>query len=104
MHQIGLKLWSTNENYFNKAKRLFEEGFYEYIELYAVPDSLEFVDLWKKLRVPYIVHAPHYGSGLNLADNEKKSNNLRLAAQAIRFADELSAEYIIFQLILIYIN
>ena len=96
MLKIGLKLWSTNENYFNEAKRLFEEGFYEYIELYAVPDSPRFIDLWKKLNVPYIIHAAHYDSGLNFADNEKKDNNLRLAAQAIRFADELSAEYIIF--------
>ncbi len=96
MQKIGLKLWSINKNYFNEAKRLFEEGFYDYIELYAVPETLEFIDFWKELKVPFIIHAPHYGNGLNFADPQNISKNMYLAEQAIRYADELGAEYIIF--------
>ena len=96
MRKIGLKLWSINKNYFNEAKRLFEEGFYDYIELYAVPDTLEHIAFWKTLNIPFIIHAPHYGSGLNFSVPEKADENRRLAEQAIRYADELEAEYIIF--------
>ncbi|MEN6384140.1 MAG: GNAT family N-acetyltransferase [Phycisphaerales bacterium] len=96
MHKIGLKLWSINKNYFDEAKRLFEEGFYDYIELYAVPDSLELIDFWKKLQVPYVIHGPHFRNGLNFADPQKKDDNIKLAHQAIKFANALNAEYIIF--------
>lgn len=96
MRKIGLKLWSTNSNYFDEAKRLFIEGYFDYIELYAVPGSLSYIDLWKQLHVPYIIHAPHYGSGLNFADANKARENEVLAKQALKFADELHASHIIF--------
>jgi sugar phosphate isomerase/epimerase/RimJ/RimL family protein N-acetyltransferase len=96
MHQIGLKLWSTNENYFEEAKRLFAGGFYDYIELYVVPESLSFIDFWKRLKVPYVIHGPHFGHGLNFADPQKSGDNLRMAEQALRFADALHAESVIF--------
>jgi hypothetical protein len=47
---IGLKLWSTNENYIEEAKRLFDNGIYQYIELYVIPNSFEKIDLWKDTR------------------------------------------------------
>lgn len=66
------------------------------LELYAVPDSLELIDFWKKLQVPYVIHGPHSEHGLNFADPRKRDDNIRMAEQAIRFADALNAEYIIF--------
>ena len=52
MYEIGLKLFSINENYVNEAIKLFEQGFYQYIELYVVPDSFEnCINLWKPLKI-----------------------------------------------------
>jgi endonuclease IV len=92
----GLKLWSTNENYVKEAIRLFEKGIYQYIEIYMLPGTEQkMVDMWKELEIPYVVHAPHFMAGLNLAKREQKETNFKLIDETRRFADELSAENII---------
>jgi deoxyribonuclease IV len=97
MRKLGLKLWSTNENYVNEAIRLYEEKFYDYIELFAVPDSYnEFIGLWKSLKIPYVLHAPHFSCGLNFAKRDALKNNLRLVDETLKFADALSVQIIIF--------
>ncbi len=97
MIYFGLKLWSINENYIKEAISLYKQGIYNYIELYTVPDSYNnFIDLWKTLDIPYIIHAPHYYGGLNLARKENKDKNIRLIGEVIKFADSLKARYIIF--------
>jgi len=97
MNKIGLKLWSTNSSYINSASELYNKGYFDYIELYSVPDSFnEYITLWKSLQIPYIIHAPHYTSGLNFADSGKLKNNLKLADEARRYADELHSGFIIF--------
>ena len=41
MYKIGLKLWSINTDYYyDEAKRLYDEGVFDYIELYVVPDTI----------------------------------------------------------------
>ena len=100
MHKYGLKLWSSNRNYANYAEaalRLFERGVYSYIELFVVPGSYDtHAGLWAELEVPYVIHAPHYDKGVNLARKENLEANLLLAAEALRFADRLKADTIIF--------
>ena len=94
---IGLKLWSNNRNYYDEAKRLVAEGFCDYIELYALPGTLdEFGPLWKSIDVPYVVHAPHFAHGMNLSKPEYRPSNDRLAAEAFAFADLLNANDVIF--------
>ena len=95
--QLGLKLWSSNQNYYEEAKRLVAGGFCDYIELYTCPGTLdEFGSLWKSIDVPYIIHAPHYRHGMNLAKAECQSANEQLAAEAFAFADLLQAKHVIF--------
>ncbi|MBD3231355.1 TIM barrel protein [Candidatus Dependentiae bacterium] len=97
MYKIGLKLWSTNLNYIKEAKRLFGEQIYDYIELFAVPGSFEgYIKLWKKLKIPYVIHAAHSAVGLNLAKKNFCKQNMKLTNEAKRFADELHANIIIF--------
>lgn len=97
MYKFGLKLWSINENYIKDAKKLYEKGVYNYIELFAVPNSYKkFINLWKDLDIPFIIHAAHSAKGLNLAKKEFLSDNLKLAQEAFKFADDLNAETIIF--------
>lgn len=97
MRQFGLKLWSTNKNYIEEAQKLYKSGMFQYIELYAVPDSYDdTIKLWSKLNIPYVIHAPHFLGGLNLAKKENKGMNFKLAEETIRFADKLRAGIIIF--------
>lgn len=97
MFKLGLKLWSINENYIKQAIRLYEEGIYSYIELYVVPGSFDnYINLWKSLKIPFSLHAPHYMNDMNLADKSNLAKNLELTAEVQKFADELNAEYIIF--------
>ena len=97
MFRIGLKLWSTNEAYVADAVRFYENGLYDYIELFVVPGSYEkFSGLWKSLNIPYVIHAPHYSVGMNLSDEKKFDDNMKLAAEAFRYADFLEATTVIF--------
>src|SRR3989304_3283218 len=94
--RLGLKLWSNNDNYVKEAVRLFEKGVYQYIEIYMLPGTEQkMVDMWRGLDISYVVHAPHFLAGLNLAKREQKITNFRLLEETRRFADELSAENII---------
>lgn len=93
---FGLKLWSNNDHYVDEAICLFEKEIYQYIELYMLPGTeKKMVEMWRGLDIPYVVHAPHFLAGLNLAKREQKETNFRLLEETRRFADELSAEKII---------
>lgn len=100
MRKVGLKLWSVNEKYLKPAVDLFNAGIYDYIELYAVPSSYDaFYSKWLALQesgIPFLIHAPHFAHGLNLALKDKAGSNKVLAAEAFKWLEVLKAEYIIF--------
>ena len=97
MHKIGLKLWSINvDNYQNEIIRLYEEGVFDFIELYVVPETLNLIDKWLKLNIPFAVHAPHAHHGLNFSDKNKRSFNKNLIQQTELYANELGAIYTVF--------
>lgn len=94
--KLGLKLWSNNTDaYLSEAKKLYSQNVFDYIELYIVPDTLETIPKWKKLNIPFTLHAPHFVNGVNLADNTKEKYNIDTFKQVERFFNELSAEYIV---------
>lgn len=96
MLNLGLKLWSTNtENYLPLAQELYDRGIFQYIELYVVPDTLKTIEQWKKLKIPFTLHAPHFMNGINLAKPENEAENLRVFKQVEQFQDELSAKYVV---------
>lgn len=100
MYRIGLKLWSTNDNYISEAIRLYEKRVYDYIELYSVPNSFaQNINLWislkKKYNIPFIIHGAHSMHGFCLSLTEKKESNLVFFEEAISYFRELDAEYII---------
>ncbi len=97
MFKFGLKLWSNNDNYISEALRLYEKGIYQYIELYIVPDTFNYyAGKWKDISIPYVIHAPHSGHGMNLAERKCINENILMANEAKKFADILYAEKIIF--------
>ena len=94
--KLGLKLWSTNDFYIEHAVSLFEDGRFDYIELFVVPDSLEYLKLWKELEIPFILHAPHSLSGLNPSRSECEGRNFELIEQVDEYRKALNPKYIIF--------
>lgn len=94
--KLGLKLWSTNTDYYLKeAEKLYNEGCYDYIELYVVPDTLETIEKWKKLDIPFTLHAPHFMSGFNLANPNKEEFNIKTFKEIELFYKELNAKHIV---------
>ena len=96
-YKLGLKLWSVNTDYYyEEAKKLYSQDVFDYIELYVVPHSLDTLLKWKELNIPFIIHAPHFAHGFNLAKKEKEGSNLEIYKEVKQFADELNAQFIIF--------
>lgn len=95
-YKLGLKLWSINTDcYYEEAKRLYNEGYFDYIELYVVPDSLGKIEKWKKIEIPFIIHCPHFAHGFNLAKKEKKDSNRKIFDEVQKYADTLNSKYIV---------
>lgn len=97
--KIGLKLWSTDtEFYLEEARKLYKQGWFDYIELYIVPNTLSTIEKWKSLKkdnIPFTLHAPHFVHGFNLADASMKKSNLEIFKQVEEFFDELNAQYVV---------
>jgi len=92
---IGLKLWSNNECYGKEIDRLWNNGIFNYIELYIVPDSKKFIESWRNKKVPYIIHCPHSYHGFNLSDIDKEISNEILFSEALDYFNQLNARYLI---------
>lgn len=96
MTQVGLKLWSTNtETYATIAKCLYENGVFDYIELYIVPGTSETIPVWKTLGIPIALHAPHTLHGVNLALSEHFDCNKIAFREVQLFAKALDALYVV---------
>ncbi len=94
--KAGLKLWSTNTNvYPDEALRLFKLGAYSFLELYVVPDTINCLDIWKSLDIPFTIHCPHSQNGFNLADPDLEEHNKEVFKEVRQYADTLNADYIV---------
>jgi deoxyribonuclease IV len=93
--KIGLKFYSTNTDSIPEAL-LLKDKYFNYVELYIIPGSYdETISAWKEFDVPYVIHAPHFFQGVNLAQMEKRETNLVSYNETRRFADDLNADIII---------
>jgi endonuclease IV len=75
---------------------LYCKKWFDYIELYVVPGSLETLPKWQDLKIPFIIHNAHFMNGFNLAMPEMREDNFKIYQETKRFADALGAEHIIF--------
>jgi endonuclease IV len=95
--QLGLKLGSTNTNYTSDILSLYENGYFQYIELFSIPGTFDdTIGYWKQFSIPVVIHAPHSAAGMNLALKEEHKNNVKKLQETFQFANTLNAEYIIF--------
>jgi len=95
--QFGLKLGSTDINYTEDILSFYEAGYFQYIELFAVPGSFnDTIGYWRQFSIPIIIHAPHSFAGMNLSLPEERENNKKKLQETFQFADALKSEIIIF--------
>ena len=94
--KFGLKLWSTNDFYIEEAVRLYNNKIYDYIELFVVPNSLEYIRQWEELNIPFVLHAPHSAVGFNPSLTKYKSRNLKLLHELDIYRKTLNPKFIIF--------
>ena len=97
MINLGLKLGSKDTQYTDDILSYYDEGVFQYIELFAISDTFDdSVSYWKQFKIPFGIHAPHSAAGLNLACRENREINKSKIEESIKFADSLKADYIIF--------
>lgn len=93
---IGLKLWSSNLNYIEEAKKLYIRGIFDYLELFVEQNSSSCISEWKSCDIPIVLHAPHSHKGLNLSLKEAYADNGRAIDAVEAYAVELLPRFIIF--------
>lgn len=97
MFNIGLKIGSKDIQYTEEIINYFEQGFFQYIELFTLTETYnETISYWKQFHIPFGIHAPHSAAGLNLACVANRKANESKINESIKFADSLKAKYIIF--------
>lgn len=94
--ELGLKLWSINTDfYYEEAKKLYHQGYFDYIELYVVPNTVDTLAKWKRLDIPFILHAPHFKHKINLSDPAQFEHNKQIFNEVETFRKKLSVPYTI---------
>ncbi len=97
MLNLGLKIGSKDVQYTDEILRYYEQGIFQYIELFALAGTYDdTISYWRQFNIPFGIHAPHSAAGLNLANTAARSSNKEKITESIKFADELNAKYIIF--------
>jgi endonuclease IV len=95
--QFGIKLGSKNLSYTKDIFSLYEQDYFQYIELFAVPESHNStIEYWKQFNIPFIIHAPHSMAGMNLSLKEHREYNKQRLQETFQFANSVNAESIIF--------
>lgn len=97
MIKLGLKIGSKDIQYTDEILQYYEQGLFQYIELFTLSGTYEdTISYWKQFNIPFGIHAPHSAAGLNLACVANRVLNKNMIAESVKFADSLKAKYIIF--------
>lgn len=97
MIKLGLKIGSKDIQYTEEILKYYEQGIFQYIELFAISETyFDTISYWKQFNIPFGIHAPHSAAGLNLANISARNINKSKIQEAIEFAEALRAQYIIF--------
>lgn len=100
--RFGLKLWSKdfikNKAFAKSAEAALKDGKFDYLELFALPDT--FAETHAAVKAAFggvltVIHAPHALQGLDISAPDELENNRRRLLSSQQFADMLGAEIII---------
>ena len=65
-YNLGLKLGSKNTQYTDEILQYYEQGVFQYIELFALSGIYDdIISYCKQFNIPFGIHAPHSAVGLN---------------------------------------
>lgn len=96
-HKLGLKLWSSNGGYIKPAMDLYDNGVFDYVELYIVPGTWQSsLHQWKQAKFPFFLHAPHSYGGLNFSLKEFEADNRTFVEEVKSFQTALNPGLVIF--------
>lgn len=102
MKNFGIKLWSKdiikNFDFAKESIEAVKKGYFDYIELFALPDSYaDTCNEWKNLigDLNVIIHSPHNLFGVDTGNKDELNNNLRKLKSSQEFADLFDSEIII---------
>jgi deoxyribonuclease-4 len=89
--KYGIKLWSSNVELFEEAKRLHDIKDIDFVELLFIPGKDT-----KSLdgSIPIIVHSPHFGHGVSYGGPDLEKN-IKILRQTIGYAKKMNAPYVI---------
>lgn len=102
MKKFGVKLWSRdfakNPEFARQSVAAVKEGYFDYIELFAVQHTYE--EYHQKIAAEFkgiktIIHAPHAALGMDVGNSEMFTQNQDKLADSQKYADLLGAEIII---------
>jgi len=98
MIRTGLKLWSANARHLPAARKLYADGWFDYIELFTAIGSFDStINDWRELGIPLGLHAPHLYGGFHIAGTGTTDNQaMRIFHEVDRFREALSPEYVVF--------
>lgn len=96
MRRIGLKVFSSNLDYYQDILSYIDKGKIDFIELYALPGTLDkTLPIWKRIPFPFVIHAAHHSDGMNLSNPDSFQHNKSLIQEATLFASALQASHIV---------
>ena len=102
MRHFGLKLWSKdfirNKDFVLSAEKALKDGEFDYLELFALPDTYD--DTHDEVKkhfdgIKTIIHAPHAIQLLDISNPDEFENNRQRLKSSQQFADLLDAPFII---------
>ena len=100
--RFGLKLWSKdfikNKAFAKSAEAALKDGKFDYLELFALPDT--FAETHAAVKAAFsgvltVIHAPHALQGLDISAPDELENNRQRLLSSQQFADMLGSEIII---------
>lgn len=102
MRKLGVKLWSddvfAHADFSAQCVEGIRNGDFNYLELFALPESYEkTAEGWKKLLsgIEVIIHAPHSRFELDTGNASAFEKNKRILESSFRFADLFNSEIVI---------
>jgi len=72
--KVGIKLWSTNSDLYEKFIELYKKGSADYLEIKYILGRKEKLNLLRNNNIPVIIHAPNYIDGACFSDGDLKKN------------------------------
>lgn len=102
MRKFGIKLWSNdfvkNPNFVRQCVKSVKDGYFEYIELFVLPNTYE--DIHAKIKnelkdISVVIHAPHSGQGFDTGNRERFAQNCSDLKASQQYADLLNSNIII---------